>query len=212
MRIRTKVTYLGKPIVKAVGDKRLLSRVLSDKFKPTRAFMVVLGEVLREGFRGGWHPTSLRVGMGGLAVTPVGKKQFPRGIMRGISPDGHRYRKLKDITLRKKAQLGSPHVGDPLQRRPDVDRMTLKNSMAVNVRSTRADLRFRDAKMNERSLVHEHGRKNYWSEDDGWTTNSEKNDGKVLVNIPARPHRGIQPEVARVVNRLTREYLKKIGR
>lgn len=207
MKIKTTITYIGRPfLVRAAGDKRQVRKALSENLRPTEGFLKLLGNVMVEGFRGGTYPTSLVFGKRG-GMSYGGSRRFPRGITRGLSPDGKPYADLKETTIAKKKYEGSPHIDDPLMRRYDGDRFALRNSLLVNVRGNNVQLMFRDKKTNDLSNVHEEGRKRYWSDDGGWTKLGSGT--RIYVSIPKRPHRKIQPKVLPVLTKLIHDWTTK---
>jgi hypothetical protein len=207
MKVTTTITYIGQPFLKRLrGDKRQARKALSEELRPSPGFLRLLGEVMREGFRGGYYPTSLVFGKRG-GISFGGERMFPRGIKRGVSPDGKAYEDLAETTLKKKRQESSPYVDDPLMRRAEADRMALRNSLVVNVRGNNVQLMFRDASMNKRSRVHEEGRSRYWSEEKPFF--NRKTGARIYVPIPARPHRQIQPKVSPVLTKLIHDWTKK---
>jgi hypothetical protein len=167
--------------------------------------MRFIGQQMVEGFKGGERATAMRVNPNGTFTHSSARYAF--GILRGISPNGTPYKDLSKHTVAIKRRQGSLYADQPLRFRNYGNPMALVNSLTYRIYANKdgVELVFKSQEMNERSMMQEEGRKQMPSP--LFTKgNSEK---PVMVQLPARPHRDMQAQVADVVRRTLKAWADK---
>jgi hypothetical protein len=206
-KVTVKIRAYNKPILDEVtwGKRGDLRQALAKKLRPNINVMRFIGSQMVEGFKGGERATAMRVNPNGTFTHSTARYVF--GILRGISPNGAPYKDLSKHTVAVKKRQGSLYADQPLRFRNYGNPMALVNSLTYRIYANKngVELVFKDQEMNERSMFHEEGRKSTPSP--LFTKgNSEK---PVMVKVPARPHRDIQPQVADVVRRILLAWADK---
>lgn len=199
-----KVTYIGNPMLRPVIEGRVsVGNLARRNFRPNKKLMSVIGDQLIEGFMGGDRMIAPVINQNGNISASYGR--YSRGIFRGKSPDGTPYEPLKEVTIALKKRTDRPD-GKPRSRYPDrplIDTALMVKGLRKSVSSDGLGVRifFADPETDRISQINEEGRSGAIS-----TSLASKGGAMRRVEIPARPHRDIQPEAATVVRSLLRQW------
>lgn len=217
---RYKIRVQGKPLVDqmVLGGKVPLRKALERRYRPSTQLLRAIGTEIVHGFQGAARLTSAHVDKKSrLTVRKTGI--YPYGILRKRSPTGAAYTELAKSTIALKKRLGSGWAEHPLRERPLANTGALINQLRIRVYANRdgVDVRFRDAEMNKRSLMHEEGRLRHASvpnpaDPDIWLEKKKGGEGTGKPQyspLPARPHRGVQPAVGESIRKLLRAWVHR---
>jgi hypothetical protein len=206
-KVTIKIRAYNKPILDEVvwGKRGDFRKALTNKLKPNMNAMRFIGSQMVEGFKGGERATALKVNPNGTFTHSSARYAF--GILRGISPNGAPYKDLSKHTVAIKKRQGSGYAEQPLRFRNYGNPMALVNSLTYRIYANRngVELVFKTQEMNERSILQEEGRKRMASP----TFTKGNSESPVMVELPARPHREMQPQVVDVVRRILLAWADK---
>lgn len=164
------------------------------------------GEVV-SGFRGGVRKTVATVSPKG-AVTSQVIGNYPRGIQRRVSPNGAAYQPLKGSTMRMRSlNPKSLHPTNPSFILRDTEEM-YRSVGAVRSGDT-VFLEFATAEQDKKSEFQEHGGSHKMKlrrNKKGQLSATGRTFQSVDVDIPARPHRKMQPAVKDTIRTAIRRW------
>lgn len=177
--------------------------------------MKEVGKEIISGYQGGVRATSASFSQRANRLTVRRGGRYPAGISRGRSPGGKPYDPLTKTTKKMRKKAGAAYLDAPLMERgySALDSLINQLRMRIYVKGDGVEVKFKDADMNKISKIHEEGRLRYPSQpmrnNPDLYLKKRGTDKPIMVQIPARPHRGVQPAVGVAIKKILRAWVNR---